>query len=367
MAMHHKNINFDSWLENMQKVTTEGDDIALYILARMYNKHVFIHNPMYGWSTLPYRMEDSYKDVVCKCDLELMYLKCWAFGEVKKICGPASVPDAGKNTPKKPKEPKTKPSVIPSNVIAENVIPHNVPSKSDCTLRKRAVAVPKKVTECKSNRKRQIVDYSKLDAGADEPSAPHKHRKPNLLCKPSKTVLAAHKKHKMMSPLSAGKMAATTIEQSVHVPCTEAKASTSTSTTAKAETSLISTLTVNASKEETETAIAALLSLGSDIPPPDEDLTAENAVLVPINPNIAHTNTGKTAHKTTASTDPPAAKTTAVPVHKRFVTVEYKLKQKYRQPRKFPCAKCGKSSSTQKEVNGHFKETHPPVKCDYCD
>ena len=136
MAMHHKNINFDSWLENMQKVTTEGDDIALYILARMYNKHVFIHNSMYGWSTLPYHTEDSYKDMVCKCDLELVYLKCWAFGEVKKIRGPTSVPDTGKNIPKKPKEPKTKPSIIPSNVSTENVIPHNVPAKMDRTLRK---------------------------------------------------------------------------------------------------------------------------------------------------------------------------------------------------------------------------------------
>ena len=312
-------------------------------------------------------MEDSYKDVVCKCDLELVYLKCWAFGEVKKICGPASVPDSGKNIPKKPKEPKTKPSIIPSNVTTENVIPHNVPAKSDHTLRKRAVAVPKKVTECKSNRKRQIVDYSKFNAGADEPSPPRKCCKPNLMCKPSKTILAAHKKRKMMSPLSAGKTAATTKEQSVHVPCMEAKASTSTSTGAKAEPSLIGTLTVNASKEETETAIAVLLSLGSDMPPPDEDLTAENAALVPINPNITDTDTGNTAHKTTAFTDPPAAKTTAVPVHKRFVTVEYKLKRKYRRPRKFPCAKCGKSYSKQKEVNGHFKETHPPVKCDYCD
>ena len=136
MAMHHKNINFDSWLENMQKVTTEGDNIALYNLARMYNKHVFVHNSMYGWSTLPYRTEDSYKDMVCKCDLELVYLKWWAFGEVKKICGPACVPDTGKNIPKKPKEPKMKPSIIPSNVTTENVIPHNVPAKSDHTLRK---------------------------------------------------------------------------------------------------------------------------------------------------------------------------------------------------------------------------------------
>ena len=232
MAMHHKNINFDSWLENMQKVTTEGDDIALYILASMYNKHVFVHNSMYGWSTLPYRMDDSYKDVVCKCDLELVYLKCWAFSEVKKIRGPASVPEANKS-----KESKTKLDVIPSNVSAENVIPHNVPSKSDCTLRKRAVAVPKKVTECKSNRKHQIVDYSKLDGDVDEPSPPRKCRKPNLMQKPPKTVLAAHKKRKMMSPLSAGKTDVTTAERPVHVPNMEIKASTSTSTTAKAESS----------------------------------------------------------------------------------------------------------------------------------
>ena len=136
-----------------------------------------------------------------------------------------------------------------------------------------------------------------------------------------------------MLPLSAGKTATTTKEKSVHVPCMEAKASTSTSTAAKAEPLLIGTLTVNASQEETKTAIAALLSLGSDIPPPDEDLTAENAALVPINPNIMDTDTGNIAHKTIASTqntDPPDAKPTAVHVHKRFVTVEYKLKWKYR-------------------------------------
>ena len=46
--MQHKNIELNSWLESMQKVTMEGNDIALYILARMFNKHVFIHNSMYG-------------------------------------------------------------------------------------------------------------------------------------------------------------------------------------------------------------------------------------------------------------------------------------------------------------------------------
>ena len=46
---------------------------------------------------------------------------------------------------------------------------------------------------------------------------------------------------------------------------------------------------VSASEEETKTAIAALLSLGSDLPQPDQDATAENVQLVPINPIAADT------------------------------------------------------------------------------
>ena len=75
-------------------------------------------------------------DVVCKCDLELVFLKCWAFGEVKKIRRPAGVPKTGKKLSKKTEEPKMKPGVIPGNVDVENVIPHNVPSKSDHIMRK---------------------------------------------------------------------------------------------------------------------------------------------------------------------------------------------------------------------------------------
>ena len=70
MVMQHKNLEFDKWLENMQKSTTHGDDIALYVLCRMFNKHAFVHNAMYGWSTMPYRREDNHMDIVAKCDLE---------------------------------------------------------------------------------------------------------------------------------------------------------------------------------------------------------------------------------------------------------------------------------------------------------
>ena len=95
---------------------------------------MFVHNSMYGWSTLPYRMEDSYKDVVRKCNLELIFLKCWAFGEVKQIQRPTGVPRTGKRTSKKSEA--LNPDVIPGNDDVENVITHNVPTKSDRVMRK---------------------------------------------------------------------------------------------------------------------------------------------------------------------------------------------------------------------------------------
>ena len=161
MVMQQKKIEFDKWLVNIQKTTTHGDDIALYILARMFNKHVFIHNSMYGWSTLPYRIEDSYTDIVNKCDLELIFLKCWAFGEVKKIRGPNSTQQGNTGTPT---------NVIPGNVHSANVIPGNVTKK-----RARPSKTPqKKVTQWTSTRKRPTIDYAKLGDGDGIPSPKRK-------------------------------------------------------------------------------------------------------------------------------------------------------------------------------------------------
>ena len=136
---------------------------------------------------------------------------------------------------------------------------------------------PKKVTQHTSTRKRQTVDYSKLDNGLGIPSPPCKRHKPNLLRKPSKIVMAAHKKRKQLSPLGTTKGTTETVTTTMTQTPLSSSASTSTS-------HQIGTVMVSASADETKTAIAALLSLGSDLPQPDEDDTAENAQLVPINP-----------------------------------------------------------------------------------
>ena len=167
MAMQHKNIDINKLLEDMQKTMTHGDDIALYIISRMFNKHVFVHNSKYGWCTMPYRTEDNHQDIVDKCDLELVFLKCWAFGEVKKVRGPTrtsltTIEDKGSTPASK--------AVIPSSVASPNVIPGNARCRSTCAPKQIMPGPPKKVTQRTSSRKRQAIDYSKLDDGSGIPS-----------------------------------------------------------------------------------------------------------------------------------------------------------------------------------------------------
>ena len=334
MAMQHKNIDIEEWLEDMHKTTTHGDDIALYILSRMFNKHVFVHNSKYGWCTMPYRTEDSHQDIVAKCDLELVFLKCWAFGEVKKIRGPVRTiltnveeSDSTRSSKADKSSGVVSPKVIPGSVESSNIIPGNARCKSTRAAKQTIPLPKKKVTQRTSTRKRPAVDYSKLDDGSDIPSPPHKRCKPNLLKKPSKTVLAAHKKRKQMSPF--GTMKRTTKPVTMNPTPTPSSSGTNTSTGQQ-----IGTVMVSASTGETKTAIAALLSLGSDIPQPDEDVTAENVQLMPINPNTLNIAADSIPASTASSAgtkikpSTPSTPSTAVPVHRRFLTKEYKLKRR---------------------------------------
>ena len=165
----------------MHKTTMHGDDIALYILSQMFNKHIFIHNSKYGWCTILYRMEDSHQDIVAKCDLELVFLKCWAFGKVKKIRGPVRTnltnveeSDSTRSSKADKSSGVASPKVIPGSVERSNIIPGNARCKSTCASKQTTPLPKKKVTQRTSTRKRSAVDYSKLDDGSDIPSPPRK-------------------------------------------------------------------------------------------------------------------------------------------------------------------------------------------------
>ena len=125
-----------------------------------------------------------------------------------------------------------------------------------------------------------------------------------------------------MSPLGTTKGTTKTATPSLTPTPLSSSANTSTG-------QQIGTVMVSASTEETKMAIAALLSLGSDVLQPDEDVTAENAQLMPINPdtlNIADDPIPASSASSAETKIKPVAPSTSVPIHRRFVTKEYKLK-----------------------------------------
>ena len=123
----------------MRKSTSHGDDIALYLLCRMYDKHAYVHMAQYGWSTLSYKISTTVSEITTKCDIELALIHCWSFGEILEICQPVIPAQTAQKNSKEvvvSKEDNVIPwnttddsSVIPSTTI-EEVIPRNVASVS---------------------------------------------------------------------------------------------------------------------------------------------------------------------------------------------------------------------------------------------
>ena len=89
-------------------------------------------------------MEDNYQDIIDKCDLELVFLKCWAFGEVKKIQGPTGTRLATVEDKEKPDGTPASKAVIPSSVTNPNVIPGNVRRRSSHASKQTLPVPPRK-------------------------------------------------------------------------------------------------------------------------------------------------------------------------------------------------------------------------------
>ena len=236
----------------------------------------------------------------------------------------------------------------------------------------RAHQPPKKVTHHTSGCKRPQVDYTQYDTSTDPPSPPKRHRKVDLKRKPSRIHMAAEKYK--TKPLGGPRPVRNKDTHSL--PLTTTKPVTMTE---GVEPSTSGTVTMAATAEETQTAIDALLTLGSDLPVPDTEL-GENAALVPLAPQAHEANHPMqptdatqpliigTAVKIEEKGIQPKIEQSDEKKKKTFVTVEYKLKQKYvNTTHKFPCEKCRVIFGSQREVNEHFRMTHPLVQCDMCE
>ena len=165
-------------------------------------------------------------EIAAKCDIELVLLHCWSFGEVLKIRRPKlpSKPDEKKTSSENNKaNDNVRQSIDSKQVITRKtdqqpVIPVNVADNDEkntqrwCTVNierlsehtsttvkdqtsrtadpivdsnttgysMRARQTHRKVTHRTSGRKRPAVDYSQYDTSTDPPSPPKRRRKVDL-------------------------------------------------------------------------------------------------------------------------------------------------------------------------------------------
>ena len=96
-----KKLTLAEWIKWMVDEETPGDEIAIFALSRMYNRHVIIYTKKYHWTTVVHHVDVSEDEVAGWCDIHLLYIKPYVFGEIKRIwkpVAPLTVP-ATKNKP----------------------------------------------------------------------------------------------------------------------------------------------------------------------------------------------------------------------------------------------------------------------------
>ena len=103
VMLAHKDITLPNWIDNMRKDETPGDDVCLYLLARMYNKHVYVHNKQFYWCTAVHKITcEMDLELINDCEVELVFVHSWVFGEVKRVWIPKGTKPTTSTSESKP-------------------------------------------------------------------------------------------------------------------------------------------------------------------------------------------------------------------------------------------------------------------------
>ena len=91
IALCQKNVSFTEWINITSKDKNPVDEIAIYFLAHMYNKHVMIYRTSYSWSTLLHHFSYSDQEIDEHCDVKLILLGEHRYAHVCPIHPPFEI------------------------------------------------------------------------------------------------------------------------------------------------------------------------------------------------------------------------------------------------------------------------------------
>ena len=306
----------------------------------MYNRHVIVYTKKYHWTTVVHRVDVSEEEIAGWCDIHLLFIKPYVFGEIKRIRKPVA-PPALPTPLSKPTEPSsvitakgaekddviTDKDVITGSESSEVVIPENTGTAPSRPSRKRSRTVvklpapPKMRTKntqsltsagsvgmrtrssartaatskvLSSGRRVKKVNYSDLDVMKGDETEPKKKSKQSYRAtrEPSSARLAAHQRivrerevHKELNKRTENK------ELTSEIPDENKEMDNPDDVQEKPE----------------EVAVDALLALGEQLPTETDDLLEENANLMPIGGAV------QTAQMNLEGETPPDQSETTVP------------------------------------------------------
>ena len=84
VVLSFKNASIKSWIEDMAEQLTFGDEICLYGLCRMYDRHAMVYTRTKAWNTMALTEPSHYLNAIAKCDIHLLHMGRGIYGRLKR-------------------------------------------------------------------------------------------------------------------------------------------------------------------------------------------------------------------------------------------------------------------------------------------
>ena len=84
VALSFKNVTMKYWIEDTSEALTFGDEICLYALCRMYDRHAMVYTQTKAWSTMAMIEPSDYLNAIAKCDIHLLHMGRGIYGRLKR-------------------------------------------------------------------------------------------------------------------------------------------------------------------------------------------------------------------------------------------------------------------------------------------
>ena len=85
IALRQLDIGLMYWINRMQKETTQADELALFCLSKVYNRHVKVYTSSYCWTTLRDQFTLTQEEIGNLCDVHLLFMGPGKFAEIKRM------------------------------------------------------------------------------------------------------------------------------------------------------------------------------------------------------------------------------------------------------------------------------------------